>query len=169
MTDHETIRPVSAEPVCRCGHPQSAHDAGECWTAAENHAHPEQRCGCSWYEQADAEVQKLRRPSVATLRPVSGAPTKRYEYVEDGEFGEPVPTNPSAGWDLSFGCNLTFSADDNGDLRVTVSTSDQDQRDGITVRSVTRDQLAAFAWQLMDVVGSSAEQSMRSEQHGGVA
>lgn len=37
------------EAICWCGHPESAHDAGECWTAPDNHDHPTPKCECSRY------------------------------------------------------------------------------------------------------------------------
>lgn len=39
-----------AEAVCRCGHLESAHSAGECWTDPDNVAHPDPPCPCWWYE-----------------------------------------------------------------------------------------------------------------------
>lgn len=67
----------------------------------------------------------------------------QYEYDEDDN-----PTDPSVGWDLTFGCRVSFSHDSDG-YRATVSISDQTQRDGIAVRGVTRDQIRAYAYQLI--------------------
>ena len=50
------VDPHLGEPVCRCGHNESAHDAGECWTKAENDAHPNPKCACSWYEPVQQTV-----------------------------------------------------------------------------------------------------------------
>lgn len=43
----------ATEPICRCGHLESAHDAGECWTAPDNHDHPTPKCECAWYTPID--------------------------------------------------------------------------------------------------------------------
>lgn len=42
--------PCDCGPVCRaCGHPQSHHDAGECWTASDGTQTQEETfCSCSW-------------------------------------------------------------------------------------------------------------------------
>lgn len=44
-----TVEIEEKSPGCRCGHLESAHDAGECWTDPNNHAHPAQPCSCSGY------------------------------------------------------------------------------------------------------------------------
>ena len=39
---------------CRCGHPKSHHDGGECWTTVDGHeAFEETACSCSGFELAD--------------------------------------------------------------------------------------------------------------------
>ncbi|WP_345368340.1 hypothetical protein [Saccharopolyspora cebuensis] len=43
------------ELVCRCGHYESAHDAGECWTSPINRQHPAVQCPCDWYEPQEAQ------------------------------------------------------------------------------------------------------------------
>jgi len=42
---------------CRCGHPETAHDAGECWTYPDAHDHPDPPCGCGWYEPVGGAAQ----------------------------------------------------------------------------------------------------------------
>lgn len=69
-----------------------------------------------------------------------------------------------ARWALSWGCQLTFgysdtATDEEGfgvgpeELHVTVSMSDEDHRNGITVRKVTREQVRAYARHLLALVG----------------
>lgn len=80
-------------------------------------------------------------------RPVSGEPGTVYEYDEGGQ-----PFDPSVGWDLSNGCRVTFGLE--GDQLVAlVTTSGKDQRDGITRRSMTREQVEDFARQLSALIG----------------
>ncbi|MFC7344581.1 hypothetical protein [Saccharopolyspora griseoalba] len=81
--------------------------------------------------------------------PVSSDPGVRTEHDEEGN-----PVDPSVGWNLSAGCNLSvgFAGEE---LAVTVSTSDADQRDGITHRAVTRDQVINHARHLLTLVGET--------------
>lgn len=82
------------------------------------------------------------------LRPTFGEPGVGYDhYGEDGE----QPQDFYAGWSLSFGCKVSFGYVD-GELRACVNMSDQDLRDGCTVRAITREQLNAFAKGLGQVV-----------------
>lgn len=48
------VRPPGKTPMCRCGHPETAHDAGQCWTYPDATAtnHPDPVCSCDWYEEA---------------------------------------------------------------------------------------------------------------------
>lgn len=41
-------------PVCRCGHPADAHDAGQCWTTPDAHTRGPNPCPCEWYEPEPA-------------------------------------------------------------------------------------------------------------------
>jgi hypothetical protein len=42
-----------------CGHPESRHDAGECWTDPDgNETHGETVCPCDWYEPARPQPDK---------------------------------------------------------------------------------------------------------------
>jgi hypothetical protein len=89
------------------------------------------------------------------LKPVYGEPELRPGWDDDGE-----PLNETdCGWDLAWGCNLSFGHADpgvaGGPLEVTVSTSDLHQAQGITVRAVTPGQLIAFGQMLIDL-GRSA-------------
>lgn len=49
----------AVEPICWCGHLESAHDAGECWTAPDNHDHPTPKCECSRYEPRSGGMSDL--------------------------------------------------------------------------------------------------------------
>lgn len=81
-------------------------------------------------------------------RPTYGNPSVGYDhYGEDGD----QPQDFGAGWDLSFGCKVSFGYFE-GKLRASVHMSDHDLRAGCTIRSITREQLAAFASGLRQVV-----------------
>jgi len=71
-------------------------------------------------------------------------------YDEDGDG-----RNLGVGWDLAWDCTLTLGSDDDGRWTVTVSISGEDQRRGLTVRSVTRDQVREYARYLLEVVGDA--------------
>lgn len=84
-------------------------------------------------------------------RPVYSDPNLIPGWDDDGN-----PLNETdCRWDLAFGCALSFGHDDDGigggPLHVTVSTSDAHQRDGITVRTVTPEQVAEFGRMLCDL------------------
>jgi hypothetical protein len=65
-------------------------------------------------------------------RPVYGNPSVGYDnYGEDGD----KPQDFGAGWDLSFGCRVSFGYGDGG-----------------TIRAITREQLNEFASALRQVV-----------------
>jgi hypothetical protein len=58
------------------------------------------------------------------------------------------------GWSLSWGCKLSIARDhDTGEHYVCVNTSGEDQRRGIVSRSTTREQIASFGKQLLNVFG----------------
>lgn len=85
---------------------------------------------------------------MSELRPTYGDPSVGYDnYGEDGD----EPQDFGAGWDLSFGCRVNFGYVD-GELRASVSMSDHDLRNGCSIRSITREQLNAFAGHLRQVV-----------------
>jgi hypothetical protein len=93
---------------------------------------------------ADAEIQAVER------KPVNGEPGIRMEWDEDVE----AMRIDGIGWDLSFGCTVSFAYDhDRGEHYVCVSTSDADQRAGITSRRTTKEQLASLGQQLVNVFG----------------
>lgn len=81
-------------------------------------------------------------------RPTYGNPTADYDNW--GENGD-EPQDFGAGWDLSFGCKVSFGYFE-GKLRASVHMSDHDLAAGCTVRSITREQLNAFASGLRQVV-----------------
>lgn len=68
-----------------------------------------------------------------------------HEYDEDEK-----PINPSVGWDIAWGCRVSFSHYD-GAWRVTVSVSDAEKRNGGSIRTVTREQLRKLAHQLIEL------------------
>lgn len=69
-------------------------------------------------------------------------------YVTDDDCR---PLEDGVGWDLSGQCRVTFSPEPHG-LEVTVSTSGEEQEMGITVRSVTADQIRSYAYKLLALV-----------------
>jgi hypothetical protein len=103
-----------------------------------------------WMRQASENAKRANHAEFKAkqqTRPVYGDPDVRNQYDEDGDAYD-----PSVGWNLSFGCNLTIGY--RGEtLAVTVNTSDRDQRDGITHRTVTRQQVADYARKLLALVG----------------
>lgn len=83
-------------------------------------------------------------------RPVYGQPT--YEDRDPWlTYAEQEPAH--AGWDLAFGCKLSFGPHENGGaLRVEVHMSDRELRNGCCVRTVTPEQVYAFAQHLIRLV-----------------
>lgn len=75
-------------------------------------------------------------------------------WCEPDETGEALdPDTQTVGWNLSFGCHITFGMED-GFLRAQVSTSDTDQRNGITQRMVTAGQLRDYAFKLAELANA---------------
>lgn len=88
-----------------------------------------------------------QQPAVKPLRAVYAHPGNGYEYNEDGE-----KTTPHVGWDIAFGCRVSFGPCelyDGTPFAVTVSVSDDVQRGGIAKREVTPAQVRAFAYHLL--------------------
>lgn len=86
----------------------------------------------------------------AERKPVYGEPGVSTEWDEDAD----AMRIDGIGWDLSWGCKLSLSRDhETGEYYVSVCTSGEDQRAGITTRSVTREQIASFGQQLVNVFG----------------
>lgn len=81
-------------------------------------------------------------------RPVYQDPRVFFESDDTGEGYDPA--TQTVGWNLSFGCHLTVGMQD-GHLQVQVSTSDADQRDGVTQRMVTSGQVRDFAARLIEL------------------
>ena len=92
--------------------------------------------------------------------PTIGEPALSPEYHDFDDQAHCM----GAGWDLSWGCRLTIgysdtATDEDGigvgpeELHVTVSMSDADHRNGITVRKVTPEQVRAYARHLLALVG----------------
>lgn len=69
----------------------------------------------------------------------------QYEYDEDDN-----QVNPSVGWNIAWGCRVSFSHYD-GCWRVSVSVSDAEKRNGGSIRAVTRHQIRAFAHHLIQL------------------
>lgn len=86
----------------------------------------------------------------ADRKPVLGEPGIQSEWDEDTD----AMRVDGIGWDLSWGCKLSLAYDhERGEHYVCVSTSDQDQRAGITTRRTTKEQIALFGQQLLNVFG----------------
>lgn len=68
-------------------------------------------------------------------------------YGEDGD----EPQDFGAGWDLSYWCKVSFGYFE-GNLRASVHMSGHDLRSGCSIRTITREQLAAFSRYLQQVV-----------------
>lgn len=67
------------------------------------------------------------------------------------------------GWDLSGECRVSFEPA--GDrLDVTVSTSGDEQRRGITVRAATAEQVRNFAHKLLALAGDGASPAPDTEE-----
>jgi hypothetical protein len=90
----------------------------------------------------------------AGTRPVMRDPD-RGPYVTD-EDGHPL--DDGVGWDLSWGCRVSFGTDPEG-FTVTVSTSAEDQRKGITNRLVTPSQVRQFAHDLLTLADTAEGKS----------
>ncbi len=85
--------------------------------------------------------------------------------------GEPLNVT-DCHWSLAWGCALSFGHPDpgveGGPLQVVVSTSDAHQRDGITVRTVTPEQVAEFGLMLLGLAGTTVTQcGMQYTNDGG--
>lgn len=87
------------------------------------------------------------------IRPVMREPEVLPEYYDEDGEGQ----NLGVGWDLSWGCKLTLGPDDDGQWSVTISMSDEDQRRGILVRAVTREQVRAYVEHLLGLVAPEDE------------
>jgi hypothetical protein len=99
-------------------------------------------------QQDEGSLRSQASGGVVEPRPVYADPSVGYDnYGEDGDR----PQDFGAGWDLSFGCKVSFGYCE-GELRASVSLSDHDLRAGCTIRSITREQLNAFASGLREVV-----------------
>lgn len=85
-------------------------------------------------------------PPTTTPRPAHADPDYRHEYDEDGN-----PHDPSAGWDLAFGCRISFGTMD-GVLRASVHMSDHELKARCAIREVTPEQIRAFANDLLHLL-----------------
>lgn len=89
-----------------------------------------------------------------TARPVHRDPDRSGEGWDDDND---CVIHDGTGWDLSYGCRFGINHDrervgDPDEWTVIVSTFGEDQRKGITVRTVTPEQVEAFARHLLDLV-----------------
>ena len=104
---------------------------------------------------ADVEIQAAER------KPVTSNPGIEAEWDEDVD----AMRVDGIGWDLSFGCKVTFAYDHaKGEHYVCVSTSDADQRAGITSRRTTKEQLASLGQQLLNVFGEPDPRDAKIER-----
>lgn len=86
----------------------------------------------------------------ASLKPVYGQPELRPGWDDDGD-----PVNEhDCGWDLAYGCNLSFGHPDlgveGGQLYICVAMAGQ-----MTQRAVTGEQVAAFGLMLLGLAGKT--------------
>jgi hypothetical protein len=101
---------------------------------------------------ADVEIQAADR------KPVHGEPGIQAEWDE----GTDAMRVDGIGWDLSWGCKVSFAYDPAKDEHyVCVATSDADQRAGITSRRTTKEQLASLGQQLLNVFGEGVRPEPR--------
>lgn len=49
---YATMRPAKAPGTCQCGHPETAHDAEQCWTDPDASRPPDPPCRCHCYKEA---------------------------------------------------------------------------------------------------------------------
>lgn len=122
-------RAAAGQPTC--GEPESAHCVGGCEMCPD-------ACTC--------------KPTTER-RLVYADPDFGHEYDENGEN----KTNVYAGWDLAFGCRVNFTLDDDGAPTASVSLSDQAWHDRGCNRSVTREQIRAFAYHLIQMTDEMAD------------
>jgi hypothetical protein len=101
---------------------------------------------------------------IKPLRPTLGDPEVVYEPDEEGQ---PIPCTPTVGWDISFGCRLNFGWDPDGQLAITVSISDEVQKNGIAKRKITSKQLNDLSGKLVEVAraGLSPLQAHLASEH----
>jgi hypothetical protein len=97
--------------------------------------------------------QREQVPLDATPRPVYGEPDFSEELTEEDEPFEPPKL--VAGWDFAWGARLTLRGEGE-DIDLTLSISDDVQRNGICARTVTREQLGQFAANLLRIVNGDA-------------
>lgn len=83
-------------------------------------------------------------------RPAYGRP----EYDARDQYTPYAEQEPAAvRWDLAFGCALSFGAAENGGpLRVDLHLSDREKQQGMCVRTVTPQQVRAYAHYLLRLV-----------------
>jgi hypothetical protein len=94
----------------------------------------------------DPSEQSVTPATPTEPRPVYHGPGDvQYEYDEDDN-----PINPSVGWNIAWGCRVSFGYYDDA-WRVTVSVSDAERRNGGAIRSVTREHLRKLAHHLIEL------------------
>jgi hypothetical protein len=109
------------------------------------------RCGCGALCPDRDALARHREAVLSPARPTEPRAVYHdpgnveHEYDEDEK-----PINPSVGWDIAWGCRVSFSHYD-GAWRVTVAVSDAERRNGGAIRSVTREHLRQFAHQLIEL------------------
>lgn len=105
---------------------------------------------------ANPGLAYLAEPPAAEIVPaeerkaVYGEPGIDTDWDEDAD----AMLIHGVGWNLSWGCKLSIARDhDTGEHYVCVNTSGEDQRRGIVSRRTTREQIASFGQQLLNVFG----------------
>jgi len=89
----------------------------------------------------------MAETTIHRTRPVRSEP----RYDERDPYLPYVDQEPaSAHWDLAFGCALSFGpAENGGPLRVSIHMSDREADAGMCVRTVTPEQVRAYAGYLL--------------------
>jgi hypothetical protein len=102
------------------------------------------------------------RQPIAAPRPIYADPDFGHEWDENGEN----KTNVYAGWDFAFGCRVNFTLDDDGTPHASVSLSDHERRNGGCTRTVTSQQIRAFAHHLIQMTEEMRELTTKENDRG---
>jgi hypothetical protein len=97
----------------------------------------------------------------ADRRPANAHPDLGYDYDEDG-----AKSGIYAGWDLAFGCRVSFNLDEEGAPYASVQMSDKPRSDGGMTRAVTREQIRGFAYYLLQMTEEMDEYAPSSPVEG---
>lgn len=101
-----------------------------------------------------------------TVRPVYGRPeASPAEPCDEHCDPDCIHHVHAVGWDLSFGSRINFHPRDTSDPRMVVSLqlSDDAVANRMVYREVTDEQVAAFAWHLLDMLAAKTGQPASGE------